>query len=153
MGEIQSPLIDKAAPHFSLPSLFEPGQQLSQEIFKDKITLLNVWSSWCHSCLYEHSFLLQLKGQPQLQLIGLNYKDQPHDALRWLKQHGDPYEKVVVDWDGAVAIDYGVYGTPETYVIDQQGIIRYKYAGVLDKTIWQNHINPLLERLKHDTIS
>lgn len=129
--DIPSPLLNKPAPAFNLPVLDNPGKTFSPESMRGQVWMLNVWASWCVSCRDEHPVLVNYVQSKQLNIpvIGLNYKDQRQDALGWLGQLGNPYQLSVSDLDGKVGIDYGVYGVPETYLIDKQGIIRYKHIG------------------------
>ncbi len=127
--EVPSPLIDKPAPAFSLPQLHDTGKTLSRQDLLGKVYLLNVWASWCVSCRDEQPVLMQLAQTKQVEMYGLNYKDQRADALRWLEIFGNPYVASVSDMDGRVGIDWGVYGVPETFVIDRGGVIRYKHIG------------------------
>ena len=132
---INSPLMGQAVPAFSLPSLTQ--QPITQQWFEqwaNQPVLLNVWASWCPGCLEEHAFLSQLSEQGVV-IIGLNYKDDPKQAQRWLQQHGNPFAEIIVDRSGTLALDLGVYGAPETYVI-QAGVIQAKYVGVLSQTQW-----------------
>jgi cytochrome c biogenesis protein CcmG/thiol:disulfide interchange protein DsbE len=124
---VPSPLIGKPVPEFELPLLNQQGT-FSHEDLKGQITLLNVWASWCFACRQEHEMITQL-SRSGLRIIGFNYKDETQDAVNWLNQFGNPYEVVVADADGRVGIDWGVYGAPETFLIDQQGIIRHKVIG------------------------
>lgn len=124
---VPSPLIGKPVPEFELPLLNQPGT-FSHEDLKGQITLLNVWASWCFACRQEHQMITQL-SQNGLRVVGLNYKDETQDAIDWLNQFGNPYELVVEDADGRVGIDWGVYGAPESFLIDRQGIIRHKVIG------------------------
>lgn len=124
---VPSPLIGKPVPEFELPLLNQPGT-FSHEDLKGQITLLNVWASWCFACRQEHQMITQL-SRSGLRVIGLNYKDETQDAVDWLNQFGNPYELVVEDADGRVGIDWGVYGAPESFLIDRQGIIRHKVIG------------------------
>jgi cytochrome c biogenesis protein CcmG/thiol:disulfide interchange protein DsbE len=128
---IPSPLIGKPAPAFALPSLHEPGRIVRSEELRGAPYLLNVWGSWCPACRIEHPVVEAVARSGRLRVIGFNYKDQRDDALRWLRQFGDPYELSVVDADGRVAIDYGVYGAPETFLIDANGIVLHKHVGPL----------------------
>lgn len=146
--EIPSPLIDKPAPGFSLPELDRPAVQFSPAEMKGKVWLLNVWGSWCVSCREEHPVLLELAKSGALPLIGLDWKDQPANAERWLKQFGDPYTLIVADTDGRVGIDYGVYGAPESYLIDKQGVIRYKQIGMITLEALNKKILPLARELQ-----
>lgn len=127
--EVPSPLIGKPAPAFDLPLLEKDGR-FSEQDFKGKVTLLNVWASWCFACRQEHEVVKYL-GSRGVRIVGLNYKDDPADAKAWLARLGNPYEVVAVDRDGRIAIDWGVYGAPESFLIDRDGIIRHKVIGPL----------------------
>lgn len=145
--EIPSPLIGKPAPAFDLPTL-QPGQHLDSSTLKGKPYLLNVWASWCEACRQEHPVLLNLVQTENLVLLGLNYKDTPEKALNWLQAHGgNPYQSVAVDGDGRVGINWGVYGVPETFVVDAGGVIRYKHTGPLTPQSLNEKILPLLKEL------
>jgi cytochrome c biogenesis protein CcmG/thiol:disulfide interchange protein DsbE len=146
--EVPSPLINKPAPAFQLPQLHRPDQTFSQQDMKGRVWLLNVWASWCVSCREEHPLLVEFARTNVVPVYGLNYKDKPDDALAWLKQFGDPYALSIVDRDGRVGIDYGVYGVPETFVIDKQGMIRYKQIGPITPEALQNKILPLVKELQ-----
>ncbi len=146
--EVPSPLVGKLAPAFELPLLLQPGKRFAPGDMRGKVWLLNVWASWCAACRDEHPLLVDLSKQGVLPVIGLNYKDNGEDAQRWLKQFGDPYQLSVVDADGRVSIDYGVYGVPETYLIDAQGVIRYKQIGALTPAVLEQKILPLAMALK-----
>ena len=146
--EVPSPLIDKPAPPFKLPRLDVPEQALSLDDLKGKVWLLNVWASWCVACRVEHPLLVELSRQGQVPIYGLNYKDDTRAALEWLRQFGDPYTASIVDADGRVGIDYGVYGVPETFVVDKEGVVRYKLIGPLTAEVWQSEIEPLVRKLQ-----
>ncbi len=146
--EVPSPLIGKAAPSFRLPQLQEPAQSLALDDLKGKVWLLNVWASWCAACLDEHPLMVEFSKQNVLPIYGLNYKDKREDALKWLDKHGNPYALSIQDADGRVGIDYGVYGVPETYLIDRNGIIRYKRIGPVTPEIIQEKILPLARQLQ-----
>jgi len=146
--EVPSPLIGKAAPPFSLPVLHEPAKTVSNTDFKGQVWLLNVWASWCVSCREEHPVLVELSKQKIVPIIGLNYKDQSDDARAWLKKFGDPYVMSLVDAKGKIGIDYGVYGVPETYLIDRDGVIRYKKIGPVTPDTVREKILPLVKQLK-----
>ncbi|MDH4190447.1 MAG: DsbE family thiol:disulfide interchange protein [Betaproteobacteria bacterium] len=146
--EVPSPLIDKPAPAFSLPVLQDPERRFSPADMRGKVWILNVWASWCVTCREEHPHLVALARQKLIPLLGLNYKDQHGAALAWLKQYGDPYDLSVEDRDGRIGIDYGVYGVPETYLIDREGVIRYKRIGVLTSEILQQKVLPLARSLQ-----
>jgi len=146
--EVPSPLIDKPAPAFELPQLDQPAEKLSPEALRGKVWLLNVWASWCVSCRDEHPLLVQLSRTKAVPIYGLNYKDSRDDALAWLKQFGNPYVASAVDADGRIGIDYGVYGVPETYVIDRNGVIRYKQIGPVTRETIEQKILPLVKKLE-----
>ena len=145
--EVPSPLINKPAPAFTLPQLHDTSKTFSAADMRGKVWLLNVWASWCVSCREEHPILVAFSKTNTLPIIGLNYKDQNPDALRWLSQLGDPYTLSITDSDGRVGIDYGVYGVPETYVIDKAGVIRMKQIGPVTPQVLQEKILPLVKEL------
>jgi len=145
---VPSPLVDKPIPQFELPQLKVGDKVISDRDLKGKVSLFNVWASWCVACRQEHPVLLQLARTGQVPIYGLNYKDQRSDALNWLAQLGDPYTAVAFDLEGRVGIDWGVYGVPETFVIDPQGIIRYKQIGPVTPKALQEEILPLVRRLQ-----
>ena len=146
--EVPSPLVGKPAPSFDLPLLHQPDKRFTPADMRGKTWLLNVWASWCVSCREEHPVLVDLAKRNVLPILGLNYKDRGDEAQRWLKQFGDPYQLSVVDQDGRVGIDYGVYGVPETYVIDGEGVIRYKQIGPLTPAILEQKVLPMAAALK-----
>ncbi len=145
---VPSPLIGKSAPMFSLAQLEDPAATLSNADFKGRVSLLNVWATWCVSCRAEHRVLMQLAKSGDVVIYGLNYKDERPAALRWLQQFGDPYRANAFDADGRVGIDWGVYGTPETFIIDKEGVIRHKHVGPLTWDIVQQEIMPLVQQLQ-----
>jgi len=146
--EVPSPLVGKPAPAFELPVLQQPNRRFAPGDMRGKVWLLNVWASWCVTCRDEHPLLVGLSKQGVLPILGLNYKDKDDEAQRWLKQFGDPYQLSVVDADGRIGIDYGVYGVPETYLIDAEGVIRYKQIGAITAAILEQKILPLALALK-----
>jgi cytochrome c biogenesis protein CcmG/thiol:disulfide interchange protein DsbE len=146
--EVPSPLIGKAAPQFELPQLHEPGKTFSPQALRGKVWVLNVWASWCTACREEHPVLSEFAKTGVVPVYGLNYKDQRADAIAWLKRFGDPYQVSLVDTDGKVGIDYGVYGVPETFLIDKAGVIRYKQIGPLTVQALQQKILPLVRQLQ-----
>jgi len=146
--EVPSPLINKPSPAFKVPQLAQPDAMFSPEDVKGKVWILNVWASWCVACREEHPMLVELGRSQVAPLIGLDYKDKRQDALGLLQRQGNPYVLSAVDVDGRVGIDYGVYGVPETYVIDKQGIIRYKQIGPITRETLEKTIYPLVEKLK-----
>jgi len=145
--EVPSPLIGKTAPHFELPQLHQASSTFSEKDMLGKVWVLNVWASWCVSCREEHPVLLDLARSGTVPIYGLNYKDARPDGLAWLKNMGDPYQVSAFDADGRVGIDYGVYGVPETYVIDKRGVIRYKRIGPLTAEIVKEKVLPLVQEL------
>lgn len=146
--EVPSPLIGKPAPEFMLPQLQDPAQQIGSKDLLGKVILLNVWASWCAACREEHPLLVALARTGQVNIYGLNYKDARQDALRWLNELGDPYLVSAFDEQGNVGIDYGVYGVPETYVIDRTGIIRHKVIGPLTEENLRTTVLPLVKELE-----
>jgi cytochrome c biogenesis protein CcmG/thiol:disulfide interchange protein DsbE len=145
--EVPSPLINKPAPAFQLAQLQDPTKTFSAQEMRGKVWLLNVWASWCVSCREEHPLLLEYAHAGAVPIYGFNYKDKREDALSWLRDLGDPYVLSASDTDGRVAIDYGVYGAPETYLIDRNGIIRFKQIGPITPDVWQKTILPLVKDL------
>jgi cytochrome c biogenesis protein CcmG, thiol:disulfide interchange protein DsbE len=145
--EVPSPLIGKQVPAFNVPLLDDPSKTLSAADLRGKVYLLNVWGSWCVSCREEHPVLVELAKKGTIPIYGLNWKDKREDALGWLERYGDPYIVSGVDRDGRVAIDFGVYGAPETYLVDRQGVIRFKQTGPLTWQIIEQKIMPLVAKL------
>ena len=145
---LPSPLINKPAPAFRVAQLQEPNSQIGNADMLGKVWLLNVWASWCASCRQEHPLFMELQRTRLVPIYGLNYKDKREDGMNWLRQFGDPYVVSAFDADGRVGIDYGVYGVPETYVIDRQGIIRYKHVGPVTMEALQTKILPLVKELE-----
>lgn len=145
--EIPSPLIGKAAPSFDLASLEDPSRRISPSDFKGQAILVNVFASWCASCRDEHPTLLAFSSQFGIPILGLNYKDHPEAATSWLKRHGNPYKTVALDLDGRAAINWGVYGVPETFVVDAEGLIRLKHTGPVTEAVLKDKILPLLKEL------
>lgn len=146
--EVPSPFIGKPAPAFTLPILGKEASTFSPEQMKGKVWVLNVWASWCAACREEHPLLVDFSKTQTTPLIGLDYKDKPEDAKAWLKQFSDPYQLSISDLSGQVGIDYGVYGVPETFVIDHTGIIRLKHIGPLTKDAIDQKIIPLIAKLQ-----
>lgn len=145
--EVPSPLIGKPAPVFRLDRLDRAGTQLGSPDLLGKVWMLNVWASWCVACRQEHPLLLAFARQTQLPIYGLNYKDDRTAGLRWLSNFGDPYVASLFDGDGRVGIDFGVYGVPETFLIDQHGVIRFKHIGPLTPEVLRTQIEPLIRQL------
>ena len=145
--EVPSPLIGKPAPAFSLPQLHQAGQAIGPESLRGKAYLLNVWASWCGSCRVEHPHLMDLARSGRIPVYGLNYKDGREAGIEWLNRYGDPYVASAFDADGRVAIDYGVYGAPETFLVDARGIIRYKHIGPLTPDVIEGKLMPLVQEI------
>ena len=145
--EVPSPLIGKAAPQFQLPQLHDPDKTFSQKDVAGKVWLLNVWASWCAPCREEHPIWVDLAKANVVPIYGLNYKDKRADSIAWLQRYGDPYALSVSDIQGRIGIDYGVYGVPETYVIDKQGVIRFKQIGPVTPAVLKDKILPLIAKL------
>ena len=143
---VPSPLIDKAAPAFSLPALNNASVQLSPSSFKGKPWILNIWASWCRECRIEHPLFNQMAQQYDFEIVGLNYKDQLGDAQQWLQQFGDPFSTIIFDQKGTAGLDWGVYGVPETFLIDAEGIIRYKHVGPINPQVIENIILPFFAK-------
>ena len=147
---IPSPLIEKAAPAFSLPRLYAPDAKFGPDLLKGKVWLLNAWTSDCRGCRAEHPYLLELSSQNIVSLVGLNYRDSNPLAKSLLDQTGNPYRIVVTDNDGSVGIDYGIYAVPETFLIDRKGVNRYKHIGPLGPDEIYGTIVPLINKLKQE---
>jgi cytochrome c biogenesis protein CcmG/thiol:disulfide interchange protein DsbE len=148
---LPSVLIDKPAPEFSLEELQKPGEFFTKDDLLGKVTLLNVWATWCVSCRAEHPNLVALSRSKEVEINGLIWKDDPVAARTYLKQLGDPYTSNGLDFDGRSAIDLGVYGAPETFIIDKKGVIRHKIAGPLSPDIIDNEILPLVKKLREES--
>lgn len=144
--ELPSALIDKPFPEFSLPSLKGQGA-LSSVNLAGEVSLLNVWATWCVACRIEHPYL-QTLADDGIVIFGLNYKDEDSEALRWLSNLGNPYRFNIADRDGTLGLDLGVYGAPETYLLDERGVIRYRHVGVVDERVWLSVLKPLYEELQ-----
>ncbi len=146
--EIPSPLIDRAAPAFELPTLADPQKTFSPQSLRGQVWLLNVWGSWCTACQVEHPLLNQLSKSGELPMVGLAWKDMPDNSKAWLARFGDPYTLVAIDFAGKVAIDFGVYGAPETFLIDKAGMIRFKHVGPLTPEVIDQRLLPMARKLK-----
>ena len=148
--EVPSPFIGKPTPPINLPQLADPGKSFSNANLQGQVSLLNVWASWCVSCKQEHPFLLKLAKQNILPIYGLDYKDEREAGMEWLNRLGNPYTVSVFDADGKVGIEWGVYGVPETFVIDKQGVIRHKHTGPITEESWQKTLLPLIIQLQKE---
>lgn len=145
--KIPSPLIGKSLPAFSLTTVADPGRKVGRDDLLGRAYLLNVWASWCVACRQEHPLLNELARNKTVPIIGINYKDKREDALGWLGSLGNPYELSLADIDGRLGIELGVYGVPETFVIDKQGVIRYKQIGPITPQVWEQKLAPLIKEL------
>jgi cytochrome c biogenesis protein CcmG/thiol:disulfide interchange protein DsbE len=145
--EVPSPLIGKPAPQFERPKLATPDEKITNKDLQGQVWILNVWASWCAPCREEHPVWNEFARKKLVTLVGLNYKDQDDAAKRWLRDLGDPYTVSIADRDGGVGIDFGVYGVPETFVIDRTGVIRFKHIGAMTSTVLEKKIVPLLQEL------
>jgi cytochrome c biogenesis protein CcmG/thiol:disulfide interchange protein DsbE len=145
--EVPSPLIGKPAPAFELARLDDPAVKISHADLQGKVWILNVWASWCAACREEHPLLVEFSKRSTVPLYGLNYKDKRDDGLAWLKRFGNPYTASLHDFEGRVGIDFGVYGVPETFVIDKQGVVRFKQIGPVTPEVLRDRIEPLLKQL------
>jgi cytochrome c biogenesis protein CcmG/thiol:disulfide interchange protein DsbE len=148
---VPSPLIGKPMPAFSLSRLEDPSRTLSDSDLRGKVSILNVWATWCVSCRAEHEVLLQLARTGKVNLFGLDYKDERSSAQRWLSRLGNPYSANGFDEDGRVGINWGVYGTPETFIMDRKGIIRHKHIGPLTPEVVDKEILPLIASLEAES--
>lgn len=147
---IPSVLIDKPAPQFDLPAIEGRDTGLSTEDFKGEVSLVNFFGSWCVSCRIEHPLLMQLSQAGEIPIYGIDWKDPPGAGTAWLERHGDPYTKIGDDADGRVAIDFGITGAPETFIIDRNARIRYKYAGPITPQIWEEDLAPIIQQLRNE---
>lgn len=141
-------MVGKEVPDFQLPTLLNNAQVVTSQILKGKVILLNVWASWCASCRAEHYVLMDIAHRYHMPIYGINYKDSAADARAWLKQAGNPYQQVMVDQKGELALNLGVYGTPETFVIDKTGTVRYRHVGPLSASDWEKELSPIIQRLQ-----
>jgi cytochrome c biogenesis protein CcmG/thiol:disulfide interchange protein DsbE len=145
--EVPSPLVDHPIPTFDLPDLQNPNKRITDQDLRGQVVLFNVWASWCYACRAEHEMLMHLAQNSTIKLIGLNWKDQRTDALAVLENTGNPYAMIGYDPDNDVGIDWGVYGAPETFIIDRQGMIRHKHIGPIDQRVWDETLQPLINTI------
>lgn len=149
-SSLPSNLIDKPFPAFSLPSL-EDQSLKSEKDLQGQIALVNVWATWCISCRVEHPYLLKIAKEEKIALFGINYKDDSRKAKNWLATYGNPFQFTVMDQNGTLGLDLGVYGAPESYILDRKGIIRYRYVGVIDAEVWQSTLKPIITTLQNES--
>lgn len=146
--KLESALVGKPVPAFALQDLHDAQQQLDESVFEGKIQLLNVWGTWCPACRDEHDDLIWLAREQGVSIVGLNYKDRRTEALAWLDRLGDPYSTSIYDPKGTLGFDLGVYGAPETFVIDASGVVRYRHVGVVNKTVWNDILLPVINEAR-----
>jgi len=144
-SELPSPLLNKAAPVFALPSVKDPARTVGSADYAGRMALVNVWATWCVGCRQEHAYLLELASRNEVPIYGINWRDQRDKALAWLEQLGDPYVASAYDEDGRVGIDWGVYGAPETFLVDAAGSVVYKHLGPMNEIVWQQEFKPRIE--------
>jgi len=150
-SKVPSPLIDRPTPTFELPTVANPDATLTSARFGEHpVSLFNVWASWCVACREEHPLLMRLSRETDLPIYGLNYKDRRDEARAWLARYGDPYRVSAFDGEGKVGVDWGVYGVPETFVVDGEGTIRYKHIGPITEQAWRETIQPIVQRLRRN---
>jgi cytochrome c biogenesis protein CcmG/thiol:disulfide interchange protein DsbE len=147
---LQSALLNKPLPAFKLPTVKDEKKIITEQDIRGKVVLINVWATWCPTCRAEHGFLLKLK-RDGVPIIGIDYKDERDAALKWLKGLGDPYQYVIFDKEGTLGFNMGVYGAPETYVIDKQGVIRHRQVGEVNEQVWTKTIKPLMDKLNKES--
>lgn len=147
--DLDSAMVGREVPAFELPMLRDGERSGTAEMFRGDVHLLNVWGTWCAACRVEHPHLNRLAEQG-VPIIGLNYKDEREAALEWLRERGNPYTEVIYDPEGSLGFDLGVYGAPETYLIDAEGVVRHRHVGVVDKEVWESDFEPLYERYRKD---
>ncbi|QSX33437.1 DsbE family thiol:disulfide interchange protein [Shewanella avicenniae] len=148
--ELDSALEGRPVPEFNLETLDDAGVKITNHDLKGQVYIMNVWATWCPSCKYEHPYLLKLARQNIVPIYGINYRDQRELAVEELKHQGDPYTQNIYDPDGRLGLDLGVYGAPESFIVDHNGIIRFRYAGPIDMKVWQETIFPMIQQLKQE---
>lgn len=141
---VESPFIGRPAPDFDLPRLLEPDARLTRADLEGSVSLVNVWASWCPGCAREHDILMVIAEQTGVPIYGFNWKDERQPAVKWLEQRGNPYQAVAVDRDNVTGIDWGVYGAPETFLLDANGIVLHKLVGPMSEQIWLTEFAPLI---------
>lgn len=149
--DIPSVLIEKPAPEFSLPKLLKPDEKLQRKDLLGQVSLFNAWGTWCPTCFQEHPVLVEIVKQYGIPIYGLDYKDERGKALAWLQKYGNPYRDIAFDQDGRSSIDWGVYAAPETFVVDKQGIIRYKHKGAITMQLFRETLLPLIQKLEQES--
>lgn len=145
---IPSPLIGRQVPDFDLPTLYEPERQIAHTDLLGEPWLINFWGSWCPTCVFEHPVITDLARSGRLRIVGLNFRDEPEDAKQWLMRHGDPYDDIIVDYEGRISINFGVYAAPESFLIDPNGEVVYKQIGAMTQEVVDEIILPMIEDME-----
>ncbi len=146
--KLPSALLDRPFPEFALPRLDAPGQLANQDGLRGRVHLVNVWATWCPTCKAEHAYLNELAASQDIAIVGVNYKDDPVEAAVWIQRFGNPYVWTVIDADGKLGVDLGVYGAPETFLVDDQGVIRFKWVGDVNARVWEDEFAPRVAALQ-----
>jgi cytochrome c biogenesis protein CcmG/thiol:disulfide interchange protein DsbE len=144
---LPSQMLNRSLPTFSLPRLGDSSKTWSEKDLYGKVSLLNVWATWCPSCVQEHPQLMRISREEDISVFGINYNDDTAKALAWLQRYGNPFQLNIADHDGQLAIDLGVYGAPETFLVDAKGVIRYRHVGVVDERVWADIFAPMIAEL------
>lgn len=149
--EVPSARIGSRSPAFRLSTVEDPNRFVTESVLEGNVTVLHVWSSWCTTCRDTHQLWMEFSRQPSLRLIGLNYFDTLGDAQEWLSSQGNPFEFTLFDSKGDLGLDYGIQGTPETFIIDKKGVVRYRHKGPMDRSEWQEKVYPFVQRLDQES--
>lgn len=150
---LPSAMIDQPIAEFSLSDLKEPDKKITNADLKGQVSLVNVWATWCPNCLVEHPELMRISKEEDVRIVGVNYNDEREKALAWLKRHNNPYAFNIMDNQGKLGIDLGVYGAPETYVVDANGVVRYRHVGVVSRKVWEEDLEPLVDLLRDESVA
>lgn len=150
---LPSAMIDQPIADFSLSDLKEPDKKITNADLKGQVSLVNVWATWCPNCLVEHPELMRISKEEDVRIIGVNYNDERDKALAWLKRHDNPYAFNIMDNEGKLGINLGVYGAPETYVVDANGVVRYRHVGVVSRKVWEEDLEPLVDLLRDGSVA
>lgn len=150
---LPSAMIDQPIAPFRLSELKDPNREITNADLSGEVTLLNVWATWCANCLVEHPELMRISEQENVRMIGVNYNDDRKKALAWLERHDSPYAFSIMDDEGKLGINLGVYGAPETYVLDKDGVIRYRHVGVVSREVWEKDLEPLVDMLQEQSVA
>ncbi|XOV89901.1 MAG: DsbE family thiol:disulfide interchange protein [Pseudomonadota bacterium] len=145
---LPSQLIDRPFPEFSLANLHDESASITRDDLIGQVSLVNVWATWCANCVIEHPELMRISREEGIPVYGINYNDDTEKARRWLERYKDPYQKVIVDDEGKLGIDLGVYGAPETFVVDANGVIQYRHVGIVTRDVFENTLQPLIDQLE-----